>query len=283
MADRLWGNRGLVARVATVVAAAAALVLPGAAQAAPRPPTVKVVRSSLITFEVRHPVRMLNVEQYGGAPFSGFQILATSTERYTALYFPAAKAGWVQVRNPDAPKATPLVAPIGSANQEGFTFTPHHHYSLVVAMASPGRITFPDIDYRIVGVHPRAVIKASLTVQSLVVPAGGSNAVTGFAPVDLTSDQASMVALSVDYEHSTDRVTAGDACVAPIPAYPCSLDTAGAFRSSWGANGSAGEDSVGRAFAAAPAGSFVTGDFEVLDGSPFQTARLIAFGLQIDQ
>ena len=279
----MLGERVLVARVAMAAAAAAALLLPAEANAEPAKPAVKVVRSALIVFEVHHPVRMLNEEQYGGAPVGGFQILATSTQRYAALYFPAAKTGWVQVRNPTTPKAPPLVAPIGSVNQDGFTFTPHHRYSMIVALANPGRVSFPDANYRIVGVHPRGVIKATLSMQSLAVPGGSGNAVTGFAPVDLTSDQASMVALSVDYQHSTDRVTSGAACVAPVPADVCTINTAGAFRSSWGAPGSAGEDTIGQALSSASAGSYMTGDFEVLDGSSFQAARLVAFGLQIDQ
>lgn len=283
VAGRLPGDGSQVARVATVVAVAAALVLPTAANAGPRRPTVEVSRSALVVFEVHHAVQMVNAEQYGAAPLGGFQILATSTERYAALYFPAAKSGWVQVRNADTPKAPPLVAPIGRVNQEGFALTPHHKYSMIVALANPGRVSFPDANYRIVGVHTRGVIKATLSVQALPVPGGSGTAVTGFAPVDLTSDQASMVALSVDYQHSTDRVTSGAACVAPVPADVCSFDTTDSYRSSWGAPGSAGEDTVGRAFGSAGPGSYMTGDFEVVDGAPFQAARLIAFGLQVDQ
>jgi hypothetical protein len=143
---------------------------------------------------------------------------------------------------------------------------------------------FPSANYRVVAVHPRQVIDVTLAIDDLLlVPAGSASAVAGFAAVDLSRADASMVALSVDYQHATTRVTHGDACAAPAPAYPCSLDTAGSFRSSWWSTEAAGQDTVGRAFRSAPSGSYMTGDFEVLDGAPFQAARLIAFGLRVNQ
>src|SRR3954451_15763553 len=123
---------------------AAAVVLPAlcsltAHAAAPRP-VLNLSRSSLVEFEVRHTEQMVNEEQFGGSPKDFIQLLAPSSERYAAVYFPAANAGWVQVRDPVAPEDPPLVAPIGSVRQEGFTFKPHHRYSIVVALARPARL-----------------------------------------------------------------------------------------------------------------------------------------------
>lgn len=245
--------------------------------------SIQLSRSSVVIFEVRHKDLLLDGEQFGGYPDHSFQIGARTPERYAALYFPAASAGWVQVRDPDAPEDPPLVAPLGNVRQWGFAFKPHHHYSMIVALDRPGRLVFPDANYHVIGFRHRQIVGATLSIHPLPVPGGSSAAVAGFTKNTISSAQASMVALSVDYEHASSRIISGDACAAPVPGYACSLDRAGYFQANWWTTDAHGQDTVGRAYTSAPTGSYVTGDFEVVEGAQFQAARLIAFGLQYDQ
>lgn len=282
MIQQVQGSAGRFLLAVAMFAVALVIVPAGAANAETKP-AVQLSRSSVIVFEVRHKQPMYNAEQFGGAPVKGIQLIAQNTGRYAAVYFPAAQSGWVQVQDPSEPKDLPLVAPIGKVRQWGFTFKPHHRYWMIVALDKPGRVVFPNADYRILDIRHRQVIKVGLTVRRLPVPSGSSRAVAGYAPIDLASSQASMVAISVHYDHATSRVVNGDACAATTPAGGCSLDRAGSFRTGWWTPGSHGQDAVGRAYTSGPTGGYMTGDYEVLDGSPFQSARLIAFGLQIDQ
>jgi hypothetical protein len=266
---------------------AAAVVLPVlctvSAHAGPPRPVLKLARSSVVDFEVRHTERMVNAEQFGGTPKDWIQLLAPSSERYAAVYFPAANAGWVQVQDPDAPTDPPLVAPIGTVRQRGFSFKPHHRYSMVVALAKPARLVLPSPNYKVLGVRHRDLVGVTLAIYPLPVPGGSGAAVSGFARSTLASSQASMVALSVDYQQASDRITSGDACLAPAPSYPCAFDRSGAFRAGWWTEGAHGQDTVGRAYKSPPSGDYLTGDFEVLYGSDFQAARLVAFGLRYNQ
>jgi hypothetical protein len=269
-------------RALAALAIVAPFISSVSAHAAPPRPVVDLSRSSVVVFTVSQPQRMENAELFGGPPRDWAQFLARTPGRYAAVYFPTAKAGWVQVQDPVAPKGPPLVAPIGTVHW-GFVFKPHRQYRMIVALDRPGRLVFPNADYRVLGVRHRSLIGVTLAIHPLVVPGGSSAAVAGFARNTLGTSQASMVALSVDYQHASDRVTSGDACVAVTPSYPCILDRAGAFRASWWSSGAHGQDTVGRAYTSAPKGDYITGDYEVLYGAEFQAARLVAFGLRYDQ
>jgi len=236
-----------------------------------------------VVFTVRHKEFMFNAEEFGGRARQSFELRASKSERYAAVYFPAAGAGWVQVADPDSPKDPPLVAPLGKVQEWGFTFKPHRQYSMIVALDKPGRIVFPSDNFRVIGFRHRQIVGATLGVKELLVPGDSSAAVAGFTDNTIGTAQVSVAAISVDYAHASDRVINGDACVAPAPGYPCALDKAGMFSAHWGASGGPGRDTVGRAYTSPPTGSFITGDYEVLDGAPFQSARLIAFGLRYDQ
>lgn len=283
MARRPRSRQARLVRALVALGCAIPLIPSVSAQASTHLPSIQLSRSSIVIFDVRHKELLLNGEQFGGYPDHSFELGEPMPERYAALYFPAAGAGWVQVRDPDAPKNPPLVAPLGNVHQSGFTFKPHHQYSMIVALDKPGRLVFPDGNFHVVGFRHRQIVGATLNIHPLPVPGGSSAAVAGFTENPIVSAQASMVALSVDYEHASSRIISGDACAAPVPGYACTLDRTGYFQANWWGTDSYGQDTVGRSYASAPTGSYITGEFEVLEGAQFQAARLIAFGLRYNQ
>jgi hypothetical protein len=211
--------------------------------------------------------------------------------RYVAAYFPQFGGGFVNVRD-DFPGGSLWVrAPFGHVLPFEQRLEPHHRYLIYVVMEHPGRFLFPDANYHVVWVHSR-VIPVTFASRALPISGASPQLTRGTMPNLLDSSESSMTSVVVHYQHPSSRVIGGGACVAPAPVSPCDISATRStfFGSRYGFGGDGGDedavfsqDIAGTAYSTAQKAAYIDGDFEVVQGAPFTSARLIAFGVRPDQ
>ena len=277
-------GRGWILRTAAALSVAIGLLLPGSpsAHATPSPTSLSLGRSSTVVFTTND----LHAFVYE-LPFH-----TVGAGRYAAAFFPALGAGVVNIRDDFASGHLWARAPFGKLLPVYEQLAPRHQYVMYVLMDHPGRFVFPDAGFHVVSVHTRGT-PVTFASQSLPINGGSPQVALGSMRSALATSDSSVTAVVVHYGHPTDRVWGGGACTAPLPVYPCGgpPPSPGTFNDrayGGGADGddpsaAFGQDITGTAYSARQPAAYVVGDFDLFHGAPFDTARLVAFGIQLHQ
>lgn len=233
--------------------------------------TLEVPRRSVVTFTVnrREP------------PAPGFPNLPKGVGDYSAVYFPAIKQGWVNLRDPGSKLGWAAQFPLfGSARFP--SLLPHHRYRMLVAVQRPGRILLP-LPMHVVKMQPTSFRVAALThVIPQLTPS--STATVGFARDSLANLPIESTGIVLDWasDASLTESVQGDACPTPLPVggLLCPKGNVGTFvitQTGFGRRTPL-QISVGEAFDHPVNASYISAYAANLP-TPFNKATIIAFGL----
>jgi hypothetical protein len=211
--------------------------------------------------------------------------------RFVAVYFPAFGGGVVTLGDEVDGGHVWVRAPLGKILTDTQRLVPGHRYWIYVLMDRPGRFVFPDRGYRVISVHSRA-LRVSFASQALTIAGGSPEASYGTMRNVLATSDISVTAVVVRYDHPSGRIWGGAACAAPTPVYPCppgpAASTFNGYEYGGGGDGNDqtsvfSQDITGTTYNSAQSAAYLDGDFELFDGSPYTSARLIAFGIRLSQ
>jgi hypothetical protein len=265
IARRLQHWRVLQLVVAATLALGLAPSLAPAAEAVGGQRTIRLPRTSVVSFTVDRD-------------WSDFEVRfhTARTGRYSAVYLPATNSGWVHVVDPSGQHRGSITLPFGEL--EWPSFTKGHKYSMFVVLDRAGRLTLPPY-FRVLGFHPRG-IPAGFAVESLPVPPNGGTIADGWMRSPIGAADLSVAAIAVDFRVPPQHVTSGNACTATTPASTCLEDDGKDFTTTQVNPWHEGWRAVrGRSYTTRQTDPFVDGTFQVLQGEPFEAANLVAFGL----
>jgi hypothetical protein len=233
--------------------------------------TLEVPRRAVVTFTVK--------EKEPPAP--GFPYLPKGVGDYFAVYFPAIKQGWVNLRDPGSRTGWSAQFPLfGSARFP--SLLPHHRYRMLVAVQRPGRIMLP-LPMHVVRMRPSHFRVAALThVIPQLTPS--STATIGTARDSLANLPIESTGIVLDWaaDASLTESVQGDACptALPVGGLLCPKGNVGTFvitQTGFGRRTPL-QISVGEAFDHAVNASYVS-TYAANLPTPFNKATILAFGI----
>jgi hypothetical protein len=233
--------------------------------------TLRVPRRAVVTFTVK-------TKQ---PPAPGFPYLPKGVGDYFAVYFPAIKQGWVNLRDPGSKIGWSAQFPLfGSSHFP--SLLPHHRYRMLVAVGRPGRITLP-LPMSVVRMQATHFRVAALThvipqlTPSSTATIGATRDLLANLPIVSTG-----IVLDWASDASLTESVQGDACptALPVGGLLCPKGNVGTFiitQTGFGRRtplqisiGEGFEHSVNAAYLSAYAANLPT---------PFNKATILAFGI----
>jgi hypothetical protein len=234
--------------------------------------SVRVPRRAIVTITVK--------EKEPPAP--GFPYLPRGVGDYFAVYFPAIRQGWVNMRDPGSRFGWSAQFPlIGSPHFP--SLVPHRRYRMLIAVQHPGRVPLP-FPMHVLSVQPTAFRVAALTheipllTSSSPVAIGSTDDLLTDLPVESTG-----IALDWTADASLTESVQGDACPdsLPVGALDCphrNLSTYVITTTGFGA-GTPLQIVLGEGFDHPENGSFIS-TYAANLPTPFDAATIVAFGIE---
>jgi hypothetical protein len=233
--------------------------------------TLRVPRRAVVTFTVSR----------NEPPAPGFPYLPTGVGDYFAVYFPAIKQGWVNLRDPGSKIGWSAQFPLfGSSHFP--SLLPHHRYRMLVAVQRPGRIMLP-LPMHVVRMQATHFRVAALThVIPQLTPS--STATIGATGDPLANFPIESTGIVLDWaaDASLTESIQGDACPAALPVggLLCPKGNVGTFvitQTGFG-RGTPLQISVGEGFDHSVNAAYIS-TYAANLPTPFNEATILAFGI----